>query len=112
MYIRKLFVALIVCLSLPAVAEFTTIERAYEIALSDFTVPVAQSGSVMFRQCADCETKIVRMTLATNFIINGDVVELKEFRKSVFEIRDRARTTVIVKHHLKSDTISSLSVNL
>ena len=112
MCIRKLFLALVVCLSLPAAAEFTTIERAYEIALSDFTVPVSQSGSVMFRQCADCETKIVRMTQATSFVINGESVELKEFRKSVFEIRDRVRTTVIVMHHLESDTITAVKVNL
>ena len=112
MHIKKLLLASIICFSLPAAGDFTTIERAYEIALSDFTVPVTQNGSVMFRQCADCDTKIVRMTPATNFIVNGEVVELKEFRKSVFQIHDRARTTVIVMHHLQSDTITALSVNL
>ena len=111
MHIKKLFLALLLCLSLPAAAEFKTIERAYEIALSDFRVPVTRSGSVMFRQCADCEMRIVRMSPTMSFVINGESVELKEFRKSVFEIRDRVRTTVIVRHHLESDTITALKVN-
>ena len=112
MHIRQIILALIACLSLPAAAEFTTIARAHEIALSNLRVPVSSSASLMFRQCDDCEMLFVRMTEATVFVVNGEAVKLKEFRKSVFQVRDRTRTIVIVKHHLQSDTITSVRVDL
>ncbi|GMR17073.1 MAG: hypothetical protein BMS9Abin32_129 [Gammaproteobacteria bacterium] len=109
----KWFLAAIAAsLSLPAMAEFTTIERAYEIALSNFRVPVSRHGSVTFRQCAECDAKIVRMSEAATFVVNGEVVDLKQFRKSVFTVRERAAATVIVLHHLKSNSITSVRVNL
>jgi len=37
---------------------------------------------------------------------------LKAFRKAVFQIRDRAAETIIVLHHLESDTIVSISVTI
>jgi len=112
MHIRKIVLALLVSLSLPAAAEFKTIERAYEIALSNFRVPVTQNGALIFRQCDDCEPKVIRMTPNTAFVVNGEPVTLKEFRKSVFQVRDRAAETIIVRHHLESDTITRVRVRL
>ncbi len=110
MHIRRIFTSLLVCISLSAAAEFTTIELAYEIALSDLKVPAASTASLMFKECSNCETKIVRMTRDTQFIVNGKSVGLKKFRKNVFQVRDREAETIIVNHHLESDTITSLSV--
>ena len=39
MNIKKLLICTLLTLSLPVAAEFETVSRAYEIALSDFRVP-------------------------------------------------------------------------
>ena len=52
------------------------------------------------------------MTRHTQFLVNGQAVELKEFRKSVFQVRERDTKAVIIKHHLANDTITSLNVVL
>jgi len=112
MHIRKLLIALLMSLSLSAMADFVTTELAYEVALSNLTTPVSSSGSLVFKECDDCDTMMIRMTGNTRFIVNGRTVELKEFRKQVFQVNDRRNVPVTVKHHLESDTIVSVSVSL
>ena len=112
MTIRKTFIALLLSLSLPAAAEFVTLEPAYEVALSDMSVPVTSTGSLVFKECADCDAKAIRMTRNTRFIVNGRTVELKEFRKQVFQAQDRSRVPVTVKHNLESNTVLYVSVTL
>jgi hypothetical protein len=104
--------ALLMSLSLSAAAEFVTVELAYEVALSDMTTPVTSTGSLVFKECEDCDARTIRMTRNTQFIVNGLTVELKEFRKQVFQVSDRRSVPVTVKHHLESDTVVSVSVSL
>lgn len=99
-------------LSLSAAAQFVTISRAYEIALSDFRVPATPNGAVIFRTCADCDFQKVRVTPLTTYEINGKPLELRKFRERIFKVRDRDPVTVIVLHHLESDTVVSISVTL
>jgi hypothetical protein len=103
---------LLLTIGLSANAEFRTITRAYEIALSDLRVPGTASGSLIFKKCADCDSQVILMSSRTQFIVNGESVGIKEFRKNVFRVRDRRREVIIVKHHLESDTITSLRVTL
>lgn len=112
MHIRSIFAALLMSISLSATAQFTTIALAYEIALSNLKVPTASTASLMFKECEDCETKIIRMTQETQFIVNGKSIGLRKFRKITFQVRDRKAATVIVKHHLESNLITSLSMTL
>jgi len=112
MHIRKLLVALLMTLSLSATADFITTEEGYEVALSDMTVPVTSTGSLVFKECEDCDAKSIRMSRNTRFIVGGRTVELQEFRKRVFQVRDRTSVPVTIMHHLESDTIVSVSVNL
>ena len=53
-------------LSFQASAEFTTVTRAYEIALSDFRVPATPSSGISFKVCADCEYITTRVTPRTD----------------------------------------------
>lgn len=99
-------------ISLPAAADFVLVAPAYEIRLSNFVVPVTKSGTVTFRRCNECEPQVVRMTRDTVFKVNGKPVKLKEFRQIVFQVKDRSRETIVVKHHLQSDTIVSVSVKI
>lgn len=112
MKFKKSLIFVLLAFSLPAAAEFTTVARAYEVALSNVRVPATLSSAVMFRPCARCDMSTVRLSPTTRFIVNGQTVTLKEFRKSVFQVRDRAKKVVIIKHHLESDAIVYLSVRV
>lgn len=112
MFVKRFLLGAVVCISLPAVAEIVTITRAYEIPLSEFMVPATPNGAVTFRECSECDARIIRITPATLFVVNGQNVGLKEFRQNVFQIRDRAGETIIVMHHLESDTITEVSVSI
>lgn len=112
MRIKIITTVLVLMVSFSAAADFRTVAIAYEIALSDLRVPVTSSGSLIFKQCADCDNLMVPMTSRTQFIVNDQDVGIKEFRKSVFRVQDRHREPVIVKHNLESNTITSLRVTL
>lgn len=111
MNIKTLFIAILLGISLPVAAQFRTISLAHEVALSNFRVPVSQNASVMFKICDECDMQASRVTAQTQYIIDGHAVPLREFRKTVFKIRNRAENTIIVLQHLESNTIVSVSVN-
>lgn len=98
--------------SLSAAAGFVTVEESYEVALSNMTTPVTNTGSLIFKVCDDCDSMMIRMTSNTRFIVGGRTVDLKEFRKQVFQVRNPDRVAVTIMHHLESDTITSVSVSL
>jgi hypothetical protein len=95
-----------------AMAEPRTIALASEIALSEFRVPASANGVASFKACATCELQVVSVTGHTRYEINNRVVTLRDFRKSLSTVTNRERRTVIVKHHLESDVITSISINL
>ncbi len=112
MKFRAFLLAVTVCLSLPVAADFRTVAQAYEVPLSGFSVPVTHNGIITFSECATCPSHSGRLTGDTQFIVNGKAVELKEFRKRLFHVRDRQSEIVTVVHHLETDTIKSISVAL
>lgn len=112
MNVRKIIVIALLTFCLPAAAEFVTVSEAYEIALSDFRVPATPSSGAQFKKCEECDYMTVRVTPNTRYVVNGKSVTLKEFRERIFDVRDRAAETIIVLHHLESDTIESISVEI
>lgn len=112
MHIRKLLVALLMTFSLSAAADFITTELGYEVALSNMTTPVTNTGSLIFKECDECDSRRIRMTSNTRFIVSGRIVDLKEFRKQVFQVRDPDNVPVTIMHHLESNTITSVNVYL
>jgi hypothetical protein len=111
-YFQILIVALALIAATQSSAELKTVARAYEVALSDFEAPQFPNDLVSFKACGTCETQSVRVTPKTTYEINRQATRFKYFVKSLASARDRERKTVIVMHHLESDTISSLSISL
>jgi len=111
MKIRHLLIAILLSVSLPATAEFTTYAEAYELALSDVRVPATPSSGIIFKKCGECDAMSVRVTPKTTYLINGQAYPLKEFRKRVFSIRDRSQTPVTILHQLEADIVLSVSVS-
>ena len=110
MHIRIILATIALSLGQVASADFVTIERAYEVPLSLLRIPPSTNGSLMFRECAQCEQFSVPVTAATEFSINGKPVLLRDFRKSLFKIRDRESEIVTVRRNLQSNTITAIKV--
>lgn len=109
---RIAIIAVLLIACLPASADFKTIERAYEVPLTEFTVPVTRNGKINIWRCEGCDFAIARLTTNTAFRVNNEYVELQEFRKQVFSVRDRDSVILIIKHHLESDTVTSIAARL
>lgn len=93
-----------------AAADFTTVARAYEVKLNNFRLPVTTSGSLAMRECGECPLQSLRVTPDTRYLVNGNAVDLKEFRRQVLAVRDRDRPDLIVKHHLASDRVIKVAM--
>jgi hypothetical protein len=96
--------------SVPAAAEMRTVELAYEVPLNLLRVPASNTGIVVFKECAECEEFRAPVTATTVFVLNGKPVLLKDFRKSLFKVRDRKAEIVTVRRHLKSNTVTVMKV--
>ena len=105
----RTFIAFVL-LGLSAAAYSDVVSQAYEVSLSDFRAPATENGGIAFKECSDCDRRIVRVTAATRYAINGERVRLKDFRKAVVQAADRDEKTVTVLHHLESNTIESLDL--
>ena len=107
---RKLLVLFLVGLSLSAAADFRTITEAYEVALSELRLPSSEYGTLTFRQCSDCEPQTLRVTGKTRYLINSRDFALTEFKKQLIPVRNRKGQTVVVLHHIESNTIEAIKV--
>ena len=104
--------AIMLMLAIPAAADFVTTARAYELVISDLTVPPSQNSKLMFRECDDCDYRSIRLTPHTTFKVNGRSVRFDKFRETIRDVRNPDHTPAIVLHHLESDTVKSIAVTL
>lgn len=95
-----------------AIADFVTVERAYEVPLSLYRAPATSAGSMAFRECANCDLQTVRVTANTLYVFNDEALELAEFRQAIAGLSSRENRYVIVLHHLENDTTTSVTLNL
>ena len=104
--------AAMLLIALPAAADFQTVSRAYEVALSDLTVPTSQNGRILFKQCSECDTESVRLTPNTQFVVNGRSVGFDKFRSIATQTSEAESVPVTVLHHLESGTVVRLSLSV
>ena len=112
MKIKILITAFVLCLALPAAAEFTTTQLAHEVALSELRLPSHPSGTIAFKSCRECVYQTKRVSANITYELNGEPVKLDEFRDAVSHVRKRSEETVTVLHHLKEDVVIKVSIYL
>lgn len=98
-----------------AAAEFKTVSRAYEVPFETMSVPSSTNGTITFRDCDECEDIVLRATVNTRYVFNGEALSLPDFRRMMYRIRNRALrddAAVTVLHHLETDTLVSIKVTL
>jgi hypothetical protein len=93
-------------------ADFKTVARAYEVPLSELSLPISSSGMVSFRQCDSCERLSVRVSPGTRFLVNDQSLSLDEFRNAVRYASNAANRAVTVLRDLDSDTILEIRTTL
>lgn len=112
MKIKGLLILALCALSVSATAQFTTVAPAYEIVLTNFEAPLTENGSLAFKRCDSCELQRVSVTPSTSYQVNGQAIDLADFREALGRVRTPDRVAVIVMHHLESDSIMSVSVSI
>lgn len=96
----------------PAIAQFTTVQAAHEVALSSVRLPASESGTLAFKACAQCEAQSTRVNGETRWLVNKKPVSLKDFRSAVETMADRSKDYIMVKHHLEKDLITRVSITV
>ncbi len=109
---KLLIAAAIIMLSLPAAADFTTVQLAYEVALSEVRLPRNETGTIAFKECEDCEYKTKRVSANIRYLVDGRSVSLSKFRQMTDRVADRDNEAVTILHHLKDNRVTEVSVNL
>ena len=109
MHIHKTLVLVLLGLSLSAAADEVILNEAYEVDGIDLRMPPGKTGMLTFRECSDCDSHTVLVTVATRYVINERSVDIAEFKMRMIGARD-AYTTVI--HDLESDTITVIDATL
>ena len=109
MHIPKLIAVVLIGLSFSAVADFTTVTEAYEVASGNLTMPVNEGGTLKFKQCDDCAWQVLLVTSSTRYVLNGADVALNEFKDQIAGAGDR---TVTVMHHLETNRITAIKIRL
>ncbi len=112
MNIRKILSVAVIAFGFAASAQAEVVSQAYEVMLNNLRAPATVSGTVAFKECEMCEHYVVRVTANTRYSINGNVVRFADFRKAVAAASNRDEVSVVVLHHLESDTVKSIDVSL
>jgi len=112
MSIKKLLPLALLFVSFAVHSQGQVVSQAYELNLSDFSAPTTGNGIATFKRCEDCERQRARVTESTSYAVNGARVRLEDFRKAIAAVIDRDAATVLLLHHLESDTVVSIDVSL
>ena len=109
--ITRIAISLLLVLGMTASAEFVTVEEAYEVPLNRFRMAGTSAGALAFKQCEDCDIRILRVTGSTEYVFQNERMELVEFRKALIRVNRRANKWVIILHHLESDVVTRVTLN-
>jgi len=112
MRLRTGLMVALLALSLPALAEMTTIVRAVETSTSNMAMPTASTGNVSFRPCTDgCEEIIrVRLTAETSYVANGVVLDFDDFRREFSKLRRKSEGYAFISYDTKKNTVKSVRI--
>ena len=81
MNIRTLILILTFAICSIAVADMTTIEEGIESSTSDIRLPGQSNGYLVLRSCSECDEITLSLSAGTQYLVNGQPVEYKDFRR-------------------------------
>ena len=107
---KGLLLVISLCVALPAAAEIRTILDAREAKPSNMTVPTSVNSRVSFRSCDECDVSTARLTPATVFTVNGEVMEFAAFRQALLVVRRQGEGYALIQIDTQTNTVKSLQV--
>ena len=112
MKLKLIIAAMMLGLTMPAIADYETNYEAYELRLSDIRLPQSETGAITFKPCSSCEFQTHRIDSNVRWLLNSAAVSFEEFEAATRIVRDRNTETVTVLHNLGSDRVTSVSIYL
>ena len=107
---RVIISSLVMALTAPALADFVTASRVYELEPDLVHIPLSPGSSLRYSNCEGCGTISGQLTTRTRFRVDGKTVSFEEFCNAVKQARRTEHSGVFLQHHLESDEIGSVSV--
>ena len=116
---KKLTIPLVLGFALAAGSAQATrvlevLERSYELALSDVTVPQVSTGNVGFKPCDTCAYKYMSVSGTTLYYVGSQMATLATFSEEVARIRRMSgqsdRTLVMLRYDPKTEVATRISV--
>ena len=94
-----------------AMAATPAVEEAYEVRVSDLTLPTNDFGSVILRQCAQCDFVTLRVDGGTQYLFQGRSLPLKEFRAAVLNSKGKEKAAATVVYRLENERVRLIEVS-
>lgn len=107
---RKSILVAALCMSMPALGDIRTEVDAREVQPSNMTVPSSTNSRISYRVCDACDLETVRLTPATRFLINGELLEFSEFRNAFLTIRRRSNGYALLSIDARSKTVAQVEM--
>jgi hypothetical protein len=91
------------------------LERSYELALADVTLPQSSGGTISFKPCSSCVREHMSVTSSTQYFLGGQPISLTQLAQEVNRIRLAAstlnRTMVVLHYHADDKVATRIRVN-
>jgi len=93
-----------------AQAMLNRIEEAYELDLTQISLPTHATGKVTVKACAGCDTVKLRADARTNYQLGFDsaAVTLRELTNAADAVRDRSATPIFVFYKPESLVVTRI----
>jgi hypothetical protein len=104
---RVVAVAVLLLASIGAHATLKPVEQAYELSLSQVTLPASDAGSLIVRPCASCKPAVLRVNSATRYVLRPAVepVTRSEFAAGIAELASRTKAVIFVFYEPQSGQV-------
>jgi hypothetical protein len=94
-----------------AIAAPPAIQEAYEVPVKNLTLPANEFGSVILRECDDCDRVTLRVEGDTRYVFDGRAMTLKAFRAAVLNMGGRDEAVGTVVYRLEDNRVRQIVVD-
>lgn len=94
-----------------AAAAPPAVQEAYEVQVKHLTLPANEFGSLILRECDNCDPVTLRVEGDTRYVFDGQAMTLKDFRAAVLNMAGRDQAVGTVVYRLKDNRVRQIYVS-
>ena len=91
-----------------ALAALDRIEEAFELDLTQVTLPAHQASQVVIRECGSCDLQIFQVDGYTSYFIRSQPVTLAVLLDAAQSVSDRENTLVVVNYSTATEIVTKI----